>query len=256
MVSMKKELPEGTSIEAICAGRCGVETDHAVLALVEERNSDDNFDWWGSYRIIQCLGCKTVSFREGSQHSEDWDFDDDGHQVLNETVTLYPPRTADSKGLGSDKHYLPSMLSDIYDETRDALVNSQPVLAGIGLRAIVETLCNDKNVPGPNLAKKIDALATQGLLTAQHCAILHKIRTLGNAAAHEVKPHPPKQLALAMNVVEHLLESVYIMPAKVAQEFPDPPAAIPTRPAIAALPAMPPAVLPLPPSLPAAPAAT
>lgn len=220
-MSVKAAIPKDETIEAICAGRCGLETDHAVLALVSENNGDEDFSWWGTYRVIQCLGCKTISFREGSHHSEDWDHDSEGRMVLNETVNLYPPRTADSRGLGDDKHYLPSLLSDIYDETRGALINSLPVLAGIGLRAIVETLCKDKNVKGDNLAHKIDSLATDGLLTVQHTAILHRIRTLGNAAAHEVKPHPPKQLALAMNVVEHLLESVYIMPAKVATEFSD-----------------------------------
>lgn len=238
-MSITKELPQGQSISAICAGRCGVETDHGVLAYVEEASGDENFNWWQSYRIIQCMGCKSISFREGSTHTEDWDFDRDGRVFLNETVNLYPPRNADSKGLGEDKHYMPPMLTDIYDETRNALANSQPVLAGIGLRAIVETLCKDKAVAGHNLEKKIDALATDGYLTKPQTAILHKIRTLGNAAAHEVKPHPPKQLALAMNVIEHLLESVYIMPAKVAAEFPDPPAAVPVATSPPALPSAP-----------------
>ena len=112
MASITKQLPVGKSISATCAGRCGVETNHDALAVIEESNSDDYSTWWGSYRIIRCMGCKTISFREGSQHSEDWDFDAHGNSLLNETVTLYPPRTADSKGLGDDKHYLPSMLVD------------------------------------------------------------------------------------------------------------------------------------------------
>ncbi len=64
------------------------------------------------------MGCKTISFREGSQHSEDWDFDAHGNSLLNETVTLYPPRTADSKGLGDDKHYLCSRSSSFSRNTR------------------------------------------------------------------------------------------------------------------------------------------
>lgn len=50
-------------------------------------------------------------------------------------------------------------------------------------------------------------------------AILHKIRSLGNAAAHEVKPHSNKQLALAMDIIEHLLKDVYILPKQVETEF-------------------------------------
>jgi hypothetical protein len=48
---------------------------------------------------------------------------------------------------------------------------------------------------------------------------LHKIRTLGNAAAHEVKPHTEKQLRLAMDVIEHLLTDVYILPKRIDLEF-------------------------------------
>jgi hypothetical protein len=67
----------------------------------------------------------------------------------------------------------------------------------------------------------MDDLTTKSVLTPAGAEILHKIRTLGNAAAHEVKPHSEKQLGLAMDVVEHLLTDVYILPRRVAAEFGD-----------------------------------
>ena len=56
-----------------------------------------------------------------------------------------------------------------------------------------------------------------GVLTKTDAAVLHEIRSMGNEAAHESKPHSDEQLSLAMEVVEHLLKSVYIIPFKLAK---------------------------------------
>lgn len=69
-------------------------------------------------------------------------------------------------------------------------------------------------------SKKIDSLVSASVLTPAS-AILHKIRTLGNQAAHEVKPHSDRQLSLAMNIVEHLLKDVYVLPKQAESEFGD-----------------------------------
>jgi hypothetical protein len=92
-------------------------------------------------------------------------------------------------------------------------------LAGIGIRAIVETVCKDKESSGRNLASKIDDLVTQGVLTRDGANILHKLRTLGNESAHEVTPHDNVQLGLALDVVDHLLTGVYILPHHARAKF-------------------------------------
>jgi hypothetical protein len=51
----------------------------------------------------------------------------------------------------------------------------------------------------------------------EHCG--GKIRTLGNDAAHEVKPHKPKQLSLALDVCEHLMKGVYLLPHYAEETF-------------------------------------
>jgi hypothetical protein len=55
----------------------------------------------------------------------------------------------------------------------------------------------------------------------QPASILYKIRTLVNNAAHEVKPHSEKQLGLTLDIVEHLLKDVYILPKLAESEFED-----------------------------------
>jgi hypothetical protein len=86
------------------------------------------------------------------------------------------------------------------------------VLTGIGIRAIVETVCNEKEAPGGNLARMIGGLATLNLITQTEAKILHDLRFMGNEAAHKVKTHTQEELNLAFDVVEHLLKTVYLLP--------------------------------------------
>lgn len=204
---------------------CTGKTTHKVLVSVDvqgqEKYQNDalNISWSTDNQIVQCLGCKTVSFRQASSHSEDYEDYDEEHTCYAIREKLYPSRLEGIKGLGDDTHYLPSSIKRIYDETLMALSNQAPVLAGIGLRALLETVCKEKQATGGNLLTKIDNLVNIGILTPASAAILHKIRTLGNDAAHEVKPHSDRQLSLAMAIVEHLLKDVYILPKQVETEF-------------------------------------
>jgi len=118
-----------------------------------------------------------------------------------------------------DANLLPPNLKRIYDETLKSLNSNQPVLTGIGIRAIVETVCKDKIAVGTDLFCKINGLVAQGVLTKDGAGILHKLRTLGNEAAHEVKPHDNVQLGLAFDVIDHLLQGVYILPIHAKEKF-------------------------------------
>ena len=198
---------------------CSGKPTHKVVASFQERGVDHLFDWTVDYQIVQCQGCKSVSFRQASTDSESYfqiAEDEWEHDIVEK---IYPSRLIDRKGLGEDTNYLPSNLKRIYDETLSALASQSPVLAGIGLRALLETVCKQKNATGSDLFKKIDSLVVANVLTPASAAILHKIRTLGNDAAHEIKPHSAKQLALAMDICEHLLRDVYILPKQVESDF-------------------------------------
>ena len=96
---------------------------------------------------------------------------------------------------------------------------NNPVLTGIGLRAIIETVCKDQAATGKSLYDQINSLVEQSVLTKDGAEILHKLRVLGNNAAHEVKPHSNVQLGLAFDVVEHLLQGVYILPYHAKRRF-------------------------------------
>jgi len=215
-------LTKGDEKQIPCS-KCIGKTSHKVLLSIdqtgEEHDGDWDYYWDTNYQIVQCQGCKTISFRKSSSNSEDCYQISDTEYDRCVHEELYPSRIEGRKGLENELHYLPPTVQKIYSETLHALNSKSPILAGIGLRALVETVCQEKTATGENLLKRIDDLVSKQVLTPNGAGILHKIRTLGNEAAHKVKPHSEKQLGIAMDVVEHLLTDVYILPKQVKEEL-------------------------------------
>ncbi|MFT3733695.1 MAG: DUF4145 domain-containing protein [Rhodocyclaceae bacterium] len=212
-ITLKHEVvaTPGEEIDVACS-KCACKTAHVPLVQVGVRGSEGDpsfsFEWHEDHQIIKCLGCRTLSYRIVSSDSEDYCDDESGNRIHFESEKLFPPRIEGVKGLGDETVYLPLKIKQIYAETQTALSVQAPVLAAIGLRALLETVCKEKEAEGTDLFRKIDSLVDKRVLTPAGATILHKIRTLGNAAAHEVKPHTGEQLALAMDIVEHVLKDV------------------------------------------------
>lgn len=202
---------------------CRRTTKHVILTLVAENGetSSSNFDFWyvKNHQIIQCLGCESICFRIEDLNSEDLDYDQEqGTAIPYVSETLFPSRSAGRSTL-KDILLLPVNIQRVYAETVNAMNNSLPVLAGIGIRSVVEAVWRDKNEAGKDLYEWINALDTLGYLTPDGAKILQQIRALGNEAAHEVKPHKAEHLLLAMDVYEHFLQGVYLLPQCVQETF-------------------------------------
>ncbi|MCS0335858.1 DUF4145 domain-containing protein [Vibrio diabolicus] len=201
---------------------CNGMTLHSIVSSFDENGSEDcggghSVDWHCKNQTIQCLGCQTVSFRTVSTFSEDFEFDYEG-VYHPETIKYYPGRVEGVKSLES--HLLPYTIQQIYKETVLSLENDQFILAGIGIRAIVETICKDLEAEGRDLYSKINTLKDRSIVTQEGADTLHKLRVLGNSAAHEVKAHNSQQLELALQIIEHMLEGTYIIPSRVEYVFP------------------------------------
>lgn len=204
---------QGKTVVVVC-GECGRLTEHEIITCVSSRDQspDGDIHVWDDYLTVQCRGCKTLSFCKESGSSED--LDPEGQPIT--TRTLFPGRIVGRSPL-SDLYYLPYDLRKIYEETRSALIEGLRVLTGIGVRAIVETVCNERNSPGRDLAAKIGGLVTLNFITQTEANILHDLRFMGNKAAHEVKAHTAEELNLAFDIVEHLLKAVYLLPEQAKQ---------------------------------------
>ncbi|HMQ75853.1 MAG TPA: DUF4145 domain-containing protein [Flavobacteriales bacterium] len=194
---------------------CSRTTRHLELFSVKEPIYDEAEYQNGEslWAIVQCQGYLEFSFFKRSEEYQGDNFEHEPIYSVDEQI--YPSRIAGRAEL-KDTGYLPFHVGLIYRETRNALCNNMNILAGIGLRALVEVVCKEKNAGGNNLEDRINDLVRTGLLTNDGADILHSLRIMGNQAAHEVKPHSLKDLGIALDVVEHLLTGFYILPAKAS----------------------------------------
>lgn len=70
------------------------------------------------------------------------------------------------------------------------------------------------NISGSSLEKRIDQLFKSGYVSNEDKKRLHAIRFLGNDAAHEIKEPKESELRIALEIIEHLLNSVFILKKK------------------------------------------
>ncbi|MBD8721907.1 DUF4145 domain-containing protein [Oxalobacteraceae sp. CFBP 13708] len=179
-------------------------------------------DWGVEYETLLCNGCETIFFQTRSWNSEDVDYDygPDNNPVctFNSTERIFHEETAFTQSI-RDFQLLPLQIQSIYNETKTALNSAQPILAGIGIRAILEIICKSKRAIGRTLDLKINSLVSKGALSLNGAKVLHKLRILGNAAAHDAKPHSLSQLSSAIEVLDSLLLTVYILEPQSRRVF-------------------------------------
>jgi hypothetical protein len=199
-----------TTVKVLCR-ECRRVTNHKILCSDLQSGDDEEtgFWWREENSLIRCAGCDNVALLKSGINSE---------SIPDDDVRIYPDPEHGREPL-DDYWSLPTQPRKIYIETLKALDNKQPILAGIGIRAIVETVCKERKAKVGNLEKKIDDLKAQGVLTGAGADLLHKLRIIGNKAAHEVKPHTSRELSLAIDVINHLLLGVYILPKNAQETF-------------------------------------
>ena len=199
------------NIVSYCRNCCRRNNSKILSEHSESHREDYQCDI--SYQVVECLGCNTKSFREVfydlqsayPTHDEGW--------VIPEDVTFYPKVIEGHKEI-NDFWDIPTIVNTIYKEVLKALRDDSKILAGLGLRAAVEAVCKDLNITGKNLEIRINKLVTSGNISKNDAERLHGIRFMGNDAAHEIKTPSDATLSVALQIVEHLITSVYILKNK------------------------------------------
>lgn len=214
-IDLEVEEPEGKEIRLPCPS-CANVTFHRVVvsARLSEWYRLEGYHQTSWYQVVQCQGCRTLSFRKVTSDNDSFFYDEmKGEHIPVERESLFPPRVNGRRQLVG-AYLLPFTVYSIYKETVVSLANDSPILAGIGIRALVEAVCKERKASGRTLEKQIDDLVIQGVLTSDGAEILHSLRLMGNLAAHEAKPHTESEILIGLDVVENLLDTVYLIPRK------------------------------------------
>jgi hypothetical protein len=200
------------SVRIPCSNCGGDPKNHEVIREYSKEWEIEEAGMYGknTHQICKCAGCDTIRFRSYSWDSEDIDWRTSEPEVREK---IYPEDIKSTRQ-GIDVHELPEPVARIYREAVIAFNAGALILAGGGLRAVVEALCKDKNVSGRNLEKKIDRLVEQGLLAVPQAELLHEERYLGNAALHEIVAPSVLDVNDGFDIIDNLLATIYIMPDK------------------------------------------
>lgn len=163
------------------------------------------------YMIIQCGGCEEVSFLKRHTNGLFADeYSDVGHFDENfpseEDDFDFPMLSEEEQG------FLPVLLRGLYTEVESAFKAEANILAGVGLRMLVEGICLQEKISGKNLQEKIKNLQVSGQLSVNAVPILDKLRVIGNFSAHEIKGFSIEKLEVALDIINHVLKSIYVLP--------------------------------------------
>jgi len=197
----------------VACSKCNRKTNHKVLTLVKVSWYIGVIQGDDCYETIACLGCDDISFRLASMNSEDVYADDEGNIFYDETEEIFPQRLIGRSPIDS-QYILPVKIRQIYKETHSALSSKLKILAGVGIGSLIESVCLEEQVEGSNLKEKINDLVKKGILTQKSAETLHETRFLRNRSAHEVESATDTELSVAFDIMENLLQTVYIIPKK------------------------------------------
>jgi hypothetical protein len=198
-----------TIIKSYC-GTCQNETNHFILNSKRIRLKDPEYHFETFHYMLECCGCETISFRiEGHDYESAYpdQYDNWTHDI---SVNIYPSPLKNHRPI-SERHLLPPEIKTVYSEAIEALKANCKLLAGVGFRAVIEAICIDKNIIGRNLEVKITKLLTNKFITDKEAERLHAVRFLGNDSVHEMAVPKEKALYVVLEIVEHLLNNLYII---------------------------------------------
>ncbi len=108
---------------------------------------------------------------------------------------------------------LPSSIQDLMWEVYFAVDKELSALPSMGLRAVVDWVCNDKIGDVGGLGQKLKELTRNGYITESDRQIVENMIEVGHASVHRSHFPQPDEVQLAVRIVERFLEGIYILDA-------------------------------------------
>ncbi|WP_412724200.1 DUF4145 domain-containing protein [Alteromonas sp. D210916BOD_24] len=200
---------------------CGRSTKHQVITRKSVISPPNEYHSEAIYFMLECNGCESICFRREYHDYEDY-FQVGEDEFEHSTEVAIFPNFIDGHVPIHSLWRVPTIVKDIYEESLKAIRESAYTLAGLGLRATIEAICNDKKIKGKNLQTRINAMQRSGMISKSDANRLHAIRFMGNDAAHEIKKSSHQSVLIALKIIEHMLLSVYLLEAEVNKHLEPP----------------------------------
>jgi DNA-directed RNA polymerase subunit RPC12/RpoP len=156
--------------------------------------------WKHFVTVYQCVACDEVTI------SEAYWADEIGEAFAEKT--LFPTARDDSA--------VPERVRNRF-AAAIRVRKIDPGFYAIGVRRMLETVCNVEGAQGGTLFAKLDDLAGKGRIPSLLAEIAHELREMGNLAAHDDEIEvAPEDVPLIEDLADAILEYLYRAPAKLA----------------------------------------
>lgn len=194
-----------SKIRKIHCNECQRNTNHRLLKTVKGDSGTEVYDeqydisWDTTFEVLQCSGCLEVVLRRTYVFSE-WDQPD---------VRYFPPRI--SRHPPKWVHELPYDLGQVLEEVYRALDANNRRLPMMGARTLVDMVMVEKVGDVGGFAEKLLALEKAGFVSSKNREVLEAALDAGSAAAHRGLAAKAEQVNAVMDIVENLLQAVYVL---------------------------------------------
>ena len=201
-----------SAAEKLHCNACRQLTKHELIAAVEETDSHEapgygEVSWDTKFEMFQCRGCSEVVLRRTYVFSETAEDPD---------IRYFPPKS--SRHAPHWHSQLPSEFRPLLTEVYSSLDAGSHRLPLMGARTLVDMVVADKVGDVGSFRKKLEALESNGYVSTQNLEVLFAALDTGSAAAHRGYAASADDLDAVMDIVENLLQAVYVLP-KIAKRL-------------------------------------
>lgn len=205
------------TVKCFCP-KCNQHTNHQVMAEYTYKGDDDEYYWRQTYRMVKCYGCEHVNFDIETFEESNVRYDRDGKEELYSEHASYPDPEGKLTPIETSWDF-PYPVLKIYKETVKAINAECYTLATAGFRAVIESICLDKQIEGDNLEAKVNNMQKAGIITMEDRNRLHSVRFLGNDSVHEIKTPERRKLMVVLEIIENILKNLYVFEEKISSEL-------------------------------------
>jgi hypothetical protein len=209
-------VTEEKILRAECS-RCGGRRNCKVQGHFQAKGSNEHYQWWEDWRILQCMGCDYVFVQTISTDSESYGRDENGEIELDEAVNYWPAlakrkRPEWMSAFGID---VPGVerLDQALVELYGALDNDLVVLAAIGIRTSFDVASDILGIdPSKSFKAKLDELVNEGRIGKADRSRIEVLVDAGSASAHRGWRPAPQDLATMTEILEHFIQDAFVAP--------------------------------------------
>ncbi|PWL31742.1 DUF4145 domain-containing protein [uncultured Roseivirga sp.] len=215
-MKLDNKLINGEVINAHCLS-CNRSTNQFIRAkFAPESQAEYELYKYNEYCIVECLGCNNISFIHVSWNDDEESKDENGDSIKIMSHFVEDERwLEDYQFLNEEElNELPAMIYDMYEELQGALQREMRVLAGVGMRMLIEAVCLNRKIEGKILQHQIESLLSFGLISKNDFEVLDELRKIGNNSAHKIKAPSDSVLEAALEAVNHLVRTIYVVPKR------------------------------------------